>query len=128
MGKRINIHADDLPAHVNPIPPAAMIGNILVTSAVSGQDAKTGQYLPDKTEQIALAFHHLRRVLELAGLTPGDVIRLTLYFADRNDRPIANKHWLELFPDEHSRPARLALISELPEGCVLQIDCMAVKS
>lgn len=128
MGKRINFHSGDLPSHVNPIPPAAMIGNILVTSAMSGQDAETGQYVADKGEQIALAFRHLRRVLELAGLTPDDVLRLTLYFADRNDRPIANKHWLEMFPDEHSRPSRLALISELPEGCVLQIDCMAVKT
>ncbi|MGE3247644.1 MAG: RidA family protein [Beijerinckiaceae bacterium] len=127
MSKRINIHADDIPAHVNPIPAAAMIGNVMVTSAVAGIDVATGKYLKDKEEQIALAFRHLRRVLELAHLTPDDVVRLTLYFADRNDRPIANKHWLELFPDEHSRPARLALISELPDSCALQIDCMAVK-
>lgn len=128
MSKRINIHADDIPAHANPIPAAAMVGNVLVTSAVAGIDVATGKYLADKEAQFALAFRHLRRVLELAGLTPDDVVRLTLYFHDRNDRPIANKYWLEMFPDEHSRPARLALISELPDGCLLQIDCMAVKS
>jgi len=128
MSKRSNIHAADIPAHVNPIPAAAMIGGVLATSAVAGLDVETGRYPQDKDRQIALAFRHLRRVLEEAGLTPDDVLKLTLYFADRNDRPIANKYWLEMFPDEHSRPARHALISELPEGCALQIDALAVRS
>lgn len=128
MIKRVNIHADDIPVHSNPIPAAAMIGGVIATSPVGGMDVKTGKYLANREEQIALAFRHFGRILELAGAVPGDVLKMTLYFADRNDRPIANKHWLELFPDAHSRPARQALITELPVGCYLHIDALIVKS
>jgi 2-iminobutanoate/2-iminopropanoate deaminase len=127
MGKRRNIHSDDIPSHVNPIPPATIIGNLLVTSPIGGIDPKTKTFPVDKDEQIGLAFRHLRRILELADFSLDDVAKLTLYFADQKDRSIANKHWLEMFPDEHSRPARQALEGALPEGCYLHIDCMAMK-
>lgn len=128
MSKRRNIHADDIPSHVNPIPPATIIGNMLVTSPIGGIDPVTKTFPADKDEQIGLAFKHLRRILELADFSLDDVAKLTLYFADQKDRSYANKHWLEMFPDEHSRPARQALEGVLPKGCYLHIDCLAMKA
>ena len=128
MSKRRNIHADDIPAHVNPIPAATVVGNLLMTSAISGMDVETKTFSEDKDKQIGMAFRHLRRILELADFSTDDVAKLTLYFADQKDRSIANKHWLEMFPDEHSRPARQALEGTLPPGCILHIDCVAMKS
>ncbi|MCC2097220.1 MAG: RidA family protein [Hyphomicrobiales bacterium] len=127
MSKRINIHADDIPAHANPIPAATVIGNLLVTSAISGMDVETSTFSPDKDAQMGMAFRHLRRILELADFSLDDVAKLTLYFADPADRSFANRHWLDMFPDEHSRPARQALKGELPKGCFLHIDCIAMK-
>ena len=128
MSKRRNIHADDIPAHANPIPAATVVGNLLMTSAIGGIDVATNTFPKDKDEQIGLAFRHLRRILELADFSLDDVVKLTLYFADQKDRSYANKYWLEMFPDEHSRPARQALQGVLPEGCYLHIDCVAMKT
>ena len=128
MSKRLNIHADDIPAHVNPIPAATVIGNLLMTSAISGMNVETNTFPKDKDEQIGMAFRHLKRILELADFSLDDVAKLTLYFADQKDRSFANKHWLEMFPDEHSRPARQALEGTLPEGCYVHIDCVAMKA
>ena len=51
-------------------------------------------------------FANVRRVIEAAGGTPDDIVKMTVWITDRALRPIMNKHWVEMFPDPHSRPAR----------------------
>ena len=124
-----SIHVADVPHHVNPVPHAAEHGGFVVSSAIMGMDAATRKFPDTKEAQLALAFENLRRVIKACGVTPQDVIRLTLYFADKDDRPLVNPHWLEMWPDENARPARHALLaSELPPGCVLQLEFMAVAA
>jgi 2-iminobutanoate/2-iminopropanoate deaminase len=112
--------------HSNPVPLACVIGNILVTSALMGQEPGTGVFPEDKLREIANAFEALKLTLAAAGASLSDVIKLDLYFADKADRELVNPHWLALFPDETSRPARHALLAILPESCHLQIVAMAV--
>ena len=71
-------------------------------------------------------FSYLEVILDEAGATPQDVIKLDLYFADKADRALANEHWLRLWPDPAYRPARQAHQAALPDGCCLQIVAMAV--
>ena len=120
------IHADGVPQHSNPIPNAAAHHGFVASSAVMGIDPETGKYPEDKARQVALAFDHLRKVMEAAAVDPQDVIKLTLYFADKADRPLVNPHWLALWPDEPARPARHALTGDLPPGCILQVEFLAV--
>jgi len=112
--------------HKNPVPNAAMHGGLLVTSGILGKDLKTGDYPQDKAEQIALVFDYLEAILETAETTLQNVIKLDLYFADKDDRTLANPHWLRLWPDADRRPARQAHKTELPKGCCLQIVAMVV--
>jgi len=122
-----SVHAEDVPHHVNPVPQAAVHRGVVASSAIMGMDAATRKFPATKEEQIALAFRNLRSVIAASGATPQDVVKLTLYFADKNDRPLVNPHWLALYPDENARPARHALPGgELPPGCVLQIEFLAV--
>ena len=83
-------------------------------------------YPADKGEQTALVFSYLEVILDEAGATSQDVIKLDLYFADKADRALANEHWLRLWPDPAHRPARQAHQAALPDGCCLQIVAMAV--
>ena len=112
--------------HNNPVPNAAILRGLLVTSSILGTRLDTDNYPVDKREQIALAFSYLEVILEEAGATPQDVIKLDLYFADKGDRLLANEHWLRLWPDSAHRPARQAHKASLPNGCCLQIVAMAV--
>jgi len=112
--------------HKNPVPNAAIHRGILVTSAILGKDLDSGQYPADKGLQIALVFDQLQAILEEAEAELQDVVKLDLYFADKSDRPLANQHWLRLWPNDSHRPARQAHQSVLPDGCCLQIVAMAV--
>jgi enamine deaminase RidA (YjgF/YER057c/UK114 family) len=53
-------------------------GDTLYLSGVTGTDAD-GTVAADPTEQFEQAFAHLRRYLETAGATMGDVLEMTTY-------------------------------------------------
>lgn len=112
--------------HKNPIPNAALHNGLLVTSSIMGKDIEDDRYPADKAVQTALAFDYLETILDEAGATCQDVVKIDLYFADKDDRAFANPHWLRLWPDAAYRPARQAHQAILPEGCCIQIVAMAV--
>ena len=112
--------------HTNPVPNAAVHRGLLVTSGILGKELETRTYPADKARQFDLVFQYLQAILEEAGAGLQDVIKLDLYFADKSDRPLANSHWVRLWPNPGSRPARQAHQTVMPEGCVIQLVAMAV--
>ena len=120
------INSDRAAQHHNPVPNAAMLRGLLVTSGILGKRLDSDEYPADRGEQTALVFRYLEAILDEAGATSQDVIKLDLYFADKADRALANDHWLRLWPDPAHRPARQAHQAVLPDGCCLQIVAMAV--
>jgi 2-iminobutanoate/2-iminopropanoate deaminase len=112
--------------HSAPIPQASVVGNLLVSGGISPVDPETGS-TPDGTdEQVAMAFANVRRVLAAAGGDVGDVVKCTVFVQDKAIRPAVNKYWVEMFPDEASRPARHMLHADLQAGMQLQLEIMAV--
>ena len=120
------INSDRAAQHHNPVPNAAILRGLLVTSSILGKRLDSDEYPADRGEQTALVFRYLEAILDEAGVTSQDVIKLDLYFADKADRALANEHWLRLWPDPAHRPARQAHQAVLPDGCCLQIVAMAV--
>ena len=120
------INSDRAAQHHNPVPNAAVLRGLLVTSSILGKRLDSDEYPADRGEQTALVFRYLEAILDEAGATSQDVIKLDLYFADKADRALANDHWLRLWPDPAHRPARQAHQAVLPDGCCLQIVAMAV--
>ena len=111
--------------HNAPIPMAARAGNILYTSGVMGADPQTGQIPPAVEEQARNCFRTLATVLAKAGAKTTDVVKVTVYIKSNNNRQAVNPPWLEMFPDEHSRPARHQTIVETLNFDI-QIEAMAV--
>jgi 2-iminobutanoate/2-iminopropanoate deaminase len=113
--------------HVNPIPSASRRGPFVVTGAISGADPQTGQVPADLDAQCRLMFDNVRRVIETAGGTPDDIVKMNVWITDRSLRPILNKHWVEMFPEPHSRPARHTLTStDFVAPMQIQCDLLAV--
>ena len=122
-----SLNPRDVPGHKNPIPAAAMHRGVLMSSAISGAKAGTGNYPGNLESQIELAFRHFRSILAEGNADPQDVVKVDLIFRNLDDRPLVNEHWLELYPDGASRPARHASVSsQMPAGCLFQIQFMAV--
>src|SRR5262249_40683166 len=78
----------------------------VVSGAISGADPATGAVPADLDAQCAAMFANVRRVIETAGGTTDDIIKMNVWITDRALRPIMNKYWVEMFPDPHSPPAR----------------------
>ena len=120
------INPSDIPPHKNPIPVAAIHRGILISSVISGKLSVTDAYPKDKTEQISLVFKYIENIMSEAGGVVQDIIKMDLYFRDKNDRSLVNPEWERMFPDPKKRPARHAQIGDLPENCCLQVTITAV--
>ncbi len=118
----------DIPgvAHTAPIPMGCRVGNMVFSSGIMGGDPATGEIPDDAQRQAELAFQNLRTFLDVAGAKPEHVGRITVYVKDNKYREFINAPWLEMFPDEHSRPARHAVETNLARNMLIQLEVIAV--
>lgn len=94
--------------HANPIPNACRIGNLVMSSVIIGTDPVSGELPPDMASQCRNMFAHARGIAESAGGSTDDIIKMTVWLKNLNDRTALNEEWLRMFPDPASRPARHA--------------------
>jgi enamine deaminase RidA (YjgF/YER057c/UK114 family) len=94
--------------HANPIPNACRIGNLVMSSVIIGTDPVSGEMPPDMETQCSNMFVHVRGIAETAGGSTDDIIKMTVWLKNLNDRAALNEEWLRMFPDPASRPARHA--------------------
>ena len=123
MAKRMTIMLEGY-TPVQPIPAAARKGPLLITGGIEGIDPATGKIPASLPEQVRLTFFNLERVLNAAGGSWSDVVKMTFYVASADVRPLINEHWLLIFPEASDRPARhTRRIAHMPEGT--QVQCVA---
>lgn len=96
--------------HKNPIPNASRIGNLVMSSVITGRDP-VSETLPDDLEgQIANIFAHLRSAMAHLGGSPDDILKITFWVREVGQgRAALNGEWEAMFPDPDSRPARHTL-------------------
>ena len=109
------------------IPFGTVIGDTLTSGATMGRDPTTGELGATPERQAELAFQNTRTLLDMAGFTPDDVAHMFVWFKDHRYRDAVNKPWVEMFPDPDSRPARHALIADLPGDMAIQLEITAVR-
>jgi enamine deaminase RidA (YjgF/YER057c/UK114 family) len=125
MPKRRSIHIEGF-VHKNPIPNASRIGNLLMSSIINGVDPATGKVAPTLEQQVRFMFEHVRAIMEQAGGSPDDIVKMTVWMKDRAQRDAVNVEWVKMFPDEHARPARHTMRADLEGGLLVQCDITAV--
>jgi reactive intermediate/imine deaminase len=106
---------------------AVRAGDLLFLSgivAVDGNGRLVGE--GDVVEQARVAFQSMRRVLAAAGAAPGDVVKVTIFLTDVDDRPKINPVRQEFFGE--TRPAStLVEISSLAiPGAMIEVEAVAV--
>ncbi len=125
MSKRKSIHIEGF-SHKNPIPAGCRLGNMLMTGIITGTDPATGKVAATLEAQCAFMFRHVRAVVEAAGGSTDDIIKMSVWMADRSKRDVLNTEWLKMFPDEHARPARHTSQASLEGGQLINCDITAV--
>lgn len=128
MAKRKSVNFPGF-AHGNPIPNASRIGNIMMTSVISGVDPSTRKLPPDLEGQVANLFGHIHSAVEAAGGSPDNIIKINFYMKDPpTGRAALNGEWVKMFPDADSRPARHTLALGTDSNALVTCDFTAVFS
>lgn len=125
MSRRTSIYGEGF-SHVNPIPSACRVDNLICSGVINGVDPETGKVAPTMEAQCAHMFGHIRRIVESGGGSTDDIVKLTVWMKDRSQRAALNHEWLKMFPDEHARPARHTMKADMEGDLLIQCDFTAV--
>jgi len=115
-------------AHANPVPVASRIGRMLASGVLTGRDPETRAMPNGLDEQCANVFHHIRALMDAAGGSTDDILKLTFWVTAYRDRGALNREWEACFPDPASRPARQVMQAHLDQGALIHCDVLAVLS
>jgi 2-iminobutanoate/2-iminopropanoate deaminase len=122
---RRSIYLDSF-GHRNPIPAACRIGALLESGSIQGNDPATGEPAATIEAQCQLMLDNVQQIVEAAGGTLADVVKMTVWMKDRSQRAALNVPWVRLFPDPASRPARHAIAApELDMGKLIECSFTA---
>ncbi len=104
---------------------AVRFGNLLFLSGCIGCDEHTRIVSDDVVEQTRQVFRNMGAILEAAGASFADILKVTVYLTDVNDRAAINPVRQEFFGS--SRPAStLVEISQLAlPGAKVEIEAVA---
>jgi 2-iminobutanoate/2-iminopropanoate deaminase len=106
---------------------ATTFGDFIFVSGCTGSDSDGRISSDDPTEQARHALRNLTAILQSAGATLGDVLKVTVYLIDVDDRAAVNVARREAFGA--SRPAStLVEVTRLArEGAKVEIDAIAAR-
>jgi len=119
------IHADHAPKAVGPYSQAIASGGVLYASGQIGLIPAEGKLIADDVEQqTRQVTENLTAVLEEAGVTIHDILKVNIFLTDMGDFPLVNAiyaGWL----GEH-RPARATVaVAALPLEAKVEMDLIA---
>jgi 2-iminobutanoate/2-iminopropanoate deaminase len=114
--------------HVNPIPAACRVGDLIYSGVITGRDPGTGRPPETLGQQCGQMFQHMRDIVEAAGASLDDIIKVTVWLRDPADRTALNHAWTALFPDPADRPARHTMGADLGGDLLAQCDFVAVAA
>ncbi|WP_092346927.1 RidA family protein [Candidatus Chrysopegis kryptomonas] len=121
------VYTEKAPKPVGPYSQAIIAGDFIFTAGQIPIDPKTNQVVQgDIKEQTKQVLENLKAVLESAGATFDDVVKVTVYMRDLNEFSAMNEVYSEYF--KNSPPARTTVeVSRLPRDVKIEIDLIAVK-
>ncbi len=124
MSKTI-ISTPDAPAAIGPYSQAVVHNGVVYCSGQIALDATTGALLEgDVAQQAQKTLENLSAVLEAAGSSLNNALRLTVFLKDMNDFGAVNEVYKTFFTD--SPPARACVeVSRLPKDVLVEIDAIA---
>ncbi len=124
---REEIRVDGLAEPISHFTDAVRAGNLLFVSGIVAVDAE-GRLVggDDVVAQVRQVFESMRVVLAAAGCGFEDVVKVTLFLTDIDDRPLINPVRQEVFGA--ARPAStLVEVSRLAvEGAKVEVEAVAV--
>lgn len=124
MSKKKIIHPDRNPDFVTgAYSDGVIVNGLLYISGQAAVDFKSSKFvLGEIEEETHLTLKNIKAIVEAAGASMDDVIKVTAHLSDINEFDRYNKVYAEYFPAV--KPARTTVQSVLGEGIKVEIDCI----
>ncbi len=118
------IHTDLAPQNTGPYSQALKIGPYIYTSGEGPLDPKTGEIVAGSIEeQTQLTFQNIEAILNAAGATLEDVVKVSAHLQDINDFERFNQTYESIFTWP-IKPVRTTVGSDLT-GIKVEVDVVA---
>ncbi|SQB81454.1 TdcF protein [Escherichia coli] len=125
------IETQRAPGAIGPYVQGVDLGSMVFTSGQIPVCPQTGEIPADVQDQAAFKPRKTsKRFVVAAGLSVGDIIKMTVFITDLNDFATINEVYKQFF-DEHQAtyPTRSCVqVARLPKDVKLEIEAIAVRS
>ena len=103
------------------------VGNTLYVQGTIALDPQTGKLVAGAIEaQTERVFESLKAIIEKAGMTLADVVKVTAFLTNLEDYPKFNEIYGRHFTAEPP-PVRTTVQAKLPLGALVEIDAIAAR-
>jgi len=122
------IRTERAPKAIGPYSQAVRAGDSIYLSGQIPLDPATGELVGgDIAAQARRVFDNIGAVLEAAGASFGEVVRVGIYLKDLGDFVAVNDVMKQYFAEPY--PARSTIgVAALPRGAAIEVDVIAVRS
>ena len=88
------------------LPLAVRMGDAVYSSAIGGQDPRTGKNVQGAAGQMAQTLENMQALMESAGGTMGDIVHSWVFLKEYAHWDLSFADWVKVFPGEGNLPAR----------------------
>ena len=115
------------PGAIGPYSQGVKANGMLFVSGQLPLDPATGAFPgSDITSQTRQSLTNVKHIVEAAGMTLADVVRVGVFLKDMNDFAAMNDVYGQFFTSDC--PARAAVeVARLPKDALVEIECVACK-
>ena len=108
-----------------PYSPGIRAGNFVYTSGQIGLNPETGKLVSGGVKaETGQALENLSKILDAAGSSLAQVVKVTVYLKDIDDYGLVNEVYASYFVD--NPPARAIIQGALPAGAYVEFDAVAI--
>ena len=124
--KREIISTKNAPQAIGPYSQGIKIGDFIFTSGQIPINPDTGELVSDIQKATRQSLENVKAVLEAAGTTLRNVVKVSIFVKDMNDFALVNEVYAEYFNE--NPPARSCVeVARLPKDAVIEIEAIATK-
>lgn len=128
MARRVvEVNTDKAPAAVGPYSQALIVDNLVFSSGQIGLNPNSNALVHGIEGQTKQVLKNLENILQAAGCSLKDVIRVDVFLTNMDDFSVVNKIYESFFGNE-PRPARQTVeVSALPKRAMIEISAIAYR-
>lgn len=118
------ITAERAPKPLGPYSQAIVAGNTIYVAGQGPINPGTGKMPTGFEDQAVQTLENIKAIVESAGATLADVVKVNVYLADLGNFAKMNEVYMRYFRDPY--PVRATVGTQLLGGMAIEIECVAV--